>query len=71
MSKSQAGVYVDKILWTNVFCFSHWEDKNVETIKSLYYKRAVDGLEKKYKYVFTGTIPSSRSKLVSVMGEFQ
>ncbi|KAK3765199.1 hypothetical protein RRG08_051823 [Elysia crispata] len=38
----------------------HWEDKNIETIKSLYYKRAVDGMEKKYYYVYTGTIPSAR-----------
>ncbi|GFS11029.1 voltage-dependent calcium channel subunit alpha-2/delta-3-like protein, partial [Elysia marginata] len=40
----------------------HWDEKNTETIKSLYYKRAVDGLDNKYKYVFTGAIPSSRKE---------
>ncbi|GFO15487.1 voltage-dependent calcium channel subunit alpha-2/delta-3, partial [Plakobranchus ocellatus] len=42
--------------------FDNWENKNTQTIKSLYYKRAVDGWDSGYKYVFSGTIPNTRKE---------
>ncbi|XP_012936557.2 voltage-dependent calcium channel subunit alpha-2/delta-3 [Aplysia californica] len=44
----------------------NWMDFNLETIKSTYYKRAVDGHEDGYKYVFTGPVITSQSEYLTL-----